>query len=208
MVKARIKTVFFSRFRNASYTVGRNETLIIGAYVSRAAKRAAELSIDLAGDGGRVLMCYAYSGCGTDVHALRISVTHRAPRTVANIFGRGALSGNASSTILGIARIEKNAQQADTYFSHHALLLSDAARASATPSLEIETDDVLAGHAASTAPLDQDSLAYVRTRGMSESAATAVLVNGFLSHDVNRLPNELANRFYRSFRLCKSLENT
>ncbi|MBI4250093.1 SufD family Fe-S cluster assembly protein [Candidatus Uhrbacteria bacterium] len=208
MLKPRIKTVFFSRFRNASFTVGRNETLIIGAYISRAAKRPIELSIDLAGDGGRVLMCYAYNGCDTDVHTLSISVTHRAPRTAAHIFGRGVLSGNASSTVLSTARIEKNAQQADTYFSHHALLLSDAARATATPSLEIETDDVVAGHAASTAPIDQDNLAYVRTRGMSESAATALLVNGFLSHDVDRLPPILTSRFYRSFRLCKSLENT
>lgn len=208
MKHTRIQTAFFSRFRDSSYLVRTGQTLIIGAFVNRAAKRPIELSIDLVGNGARVLMCYAYIGCEKDAHAVRISITHRAPHTAAHIYGRGVLSGHASSDIRGIVHIEKTGQQADTYFSHHALLLSDTARATAVPSLEIEADDVSAGHAATTSPLDQESLTYVCTRGMSEAAATTVLVNGFLSHDVNRLPPTLAQRFYRSFLLCKNLENT
>ncbi|MBI2483740.1 SufD family Fe-S cluster assembly protein [Candidatus Uhrbacteria bacterium] len=208
MKQSSIKTVFFTRFRDASYTVRSGQTLIIGGLVSRAAKSPVECSIDLVGDGARVLMCYAYIGYAMDAYSVRISITHRAKGTSAYIYGRGVLSGAASSDIRGSARIEKNAHQADTYFSHHALLLSDSAHSTAVPSLEIEADDVSARHAATTSPLDSNNLVYVRTRGLSASAATVVLVNGFLSHDINRLPSALARRFYRSFRLCKSLENT
>lgn len=207
MKQSSIKTIFFTRFPAATYTVRRGHTLIIGAFVNRAVQEHVELSINLVGEGARVLMCYAYLGCETDAHAVRISIAHRAPRTVAHIYGRGVLRGNASSDIRGMVCIEKNAHQADTYFSHDALLLSDSARATAVPSLEIKADDIVAGHAATSAPLDQESLAYVRTRGMSESEATTVLVNGFLSHDVDRLPPALAKRFSHSLLLCKNLVN-
>ena len=63
------------------------------------------------------------------------------------------------------------------------LLLSSGVKASSFPSLEIETDDVRCGHAATMSAPDPEQLFFLRSRGLSETAATALIARGF-SYDL------------------------
>jgi hypothetical protein len=63
------------------------------------------------------------------------------------------------------------------------LLLSPDAKAFSLPSLEIETDDVRCGHAATMSAPDPEQLFFLRSRGLSEPAAISLIAQGF-SHNL------------------------
>ena len=52
-------------------------------------------------------------------------------------------------------------------------------RIDAKPSLEIYADDVKCGHGATAGHVDRDTLFYLRSRGVDENTAKAILVRGF-----------------------------
>lgn len=61
------------------------------------------------------------------------------------------------------------------------LILGDHARGFAIPELDVQTDDVICTHGATSAGLPEESLGYLLGRGLDESAATDLLVHGFLN---------------------------
>ncbi|MEF9496757.1 Fe-S cluster assembly protein SufD [Chlamydia sp. 04-14] len=69
----------------------------------------------------------------------------------------------------------------DAYQKHDTLLLSDNARVTTFPRLEILTDDVKASHGATVGPLDARQIFYMQSRGMTREEAQKKLVRGFLS---------------------------
>ena len=57
------------------------------------------------------------------------------------------------------------------------------------PQLEIYADDVKCSHGSSTGALESDALFYIRSRGIDQETATALLVHGFASEIIKVLKN-------------------
>ena len=57
------------------------------------------------------------------------------------------------------------------------------------PQLEIYADDVKCSHGSSTGALESDALFYIRSRGIDQETATALLVHGFASGIFEALKN-------------------
>lgn len=112
-----------------------------------------------------------------------IHQVHLAPQTVSSFTGRGILSDQAACHWKGILSIAKNASRSSGHQEMRHLLLSPDAKAFSLPSLEIETDDVRCGHAATMSAPDPEQLFFLRSRGLSETAATALIARGF-SYDL------------------------
>ena len=68
------------------------------------------------------------------------------------------------------------------------LLLSEASRINTAPQLEILADDVKCRHGATIGHLDEDALFYMRSRGISDPEARAMLMKGFLQDVTGKLP--------------------
>ena len=66
------------------------------------------------------------------------------------------------------------------------LLLSDRAEVDTRPRLEINACDVACTHGAAVGQLDPDALFYLRSRGVSEREARAILVSGFAREVLER----------------------
>ena len=110
----------------------------------------------------------------------KIEVLHEASETKSVIKVKSALKDASRNFTIGNVVVKKATMNADTFFSAHALLLDKDASASAIPSLEIESADVQAGHAASVTNIDEDSLFYLMSRGLSFEDARKEMVRGFL----------------------------
>jgi Fe-S cluster assembly protein SufD len=108
-----------------------------------------------------------------------IRQVHLAPQTVSSFTGRSILSDQATCHWKGSLSIAKNASQSSGHQEMRHLLLSSDVKASSFPSLEIETDDVRCGHAATMSAPDPEQLFFLRSRGLSETAATALIAQGF-----------------------------
>jgi Fe-S cluster assembly protein SufD len=75
------------------------------------------------------------------------------------------------------------------------LLLSGRARVDAKPELEIVADDVRCTHGATVSQLQEDQLFYLRSRGITQSSAAALLLRGYCKEVLDRLPLDASQRW-------------
>ena len=130
--------------------------------------------------------------CGNEKQHLEIcSLTqHVAPHTTADILLKGCAYDQAKIIFQGMIRIEKTAQQTESYMANHNLVLSEKAHAESIPRLEIEADDVKASHGATVGQVDEEQLFYLETRGIQGRDAEQLLVEGFCEDVFGRIPLE------------------
>ena len=95
------------------------------------------------------------------------------------------LGGKSKGIFKGKIHVHDVAQKTDAKQSSKTLLLSDDAQMNSQPALEIYADDVKCTHGSTTGPLDEGSLFYLETRGLSRQQAQQVLIYAFAA-DVTR----------------------
>ena len=127
---------------------------------------------------------------GQQSHDFTVLADHFEPdgRSVQNF--RGVIDDQARAVFQGKIHVRRSAQKTDGYQSHHALLLSATAEASAKPELEIYADDVKCSHGATAGQLDPVALFYLRSRGVPLAEARALLVESFLNGAVETVTSE------------------
>ena len=117
---------------------------------------------------------------------------------------KGVIDDQARAVFQGKIHVRRSAQKTDGYQSHHALLLSQTADASAKPELEIYADDVKCSHGATSGQLDDAALFYLRSRGIPESQARALLIESFISEGIEKISNHDVRNIYEA-RIAKWL---
>jgi len=117
---------------------------------------------------------------------------HEVPNTRAYYYIRGVQFDQAFVKYRGCLIIKPGAQITDAYLGHHTLMLSKNAKVETIPSLEIEADDVKAGHAATLGRVDEETLHYMQSRGLDRRTAQDMLIKGFIEADLHRIPSESA----------------
>ena len=85
--------------------------------------------------------------------------------------------------------VHAGAQKTDSSQSNKNLLLSKDALMNSNPQLEIYADDVKCSHGSSTGALESDAMFYIRSRGIDQETATALLVHGFAFEIIEDLKN-------------------
>jgi Fe-S cluster assembly protein SufD len=110
-------------------------------------------------------------------------VDHRQPNGTSREYYRGVLSGHSHAVFNGKVIVQPGAQKTNAYQANHNLLLSRDAEIDTKPELEIYADDVKCNHGATVGQLDETQLFYLRSRGIDEMVARALLVHAF-AHDV------------------------
>ncbi|NNF62348.1 MAG: Fe-S cluster assembly protein SufD [Gammaproteobacteria bacterium] len=107
-------------------------------------------------------------------------VDHSAPHTTSDENYRGVLADKARAVFNGKVYVAKDAQKVDARQSNRNLILSGKAEVDTKPELEIYADDVKCSHGATVGQLDEDAMFYLRSRGIGERTAKALLTFGFI----------------------------
>ena len=108
-------------------------------------------------------------------------VDHAKPNCNSKELYKGVLDGKSTGVFNGKIFVRKDAQKTNAFQSNKSILLSDEATINTKPQLEIWADDVKCSHGATSGQLDPESLFYLRSRGLSERSAKALLVYAFAS---------------------------
>jgi len=116
-----------------------------------------------------------------------IDIDHIAPRSNSEMLFKGILDNKSRAVFNGRLHVEKDAQKITAYQANHNLLLSNNAEVYSKPELEIYADDVKCKHGATTGQLDQDALFYMRARGIEQSEAMNILLQGFAGEILERV---------------------
>jgi Fe-S cluster assembly protein SufD len=118
------------------------------------------------------------------------SLDHAAPDCASRQTYKTVLSGRSRGVFQGKIHVHRVAQKTDGYQMNQALLLSPEAEIDSKPQLEIYADDVKCSHGATVGELDADQLFFLRSRGIPEAEAKAILVEAFLTEAVEAVADE------------------
>jgi Fe-S cluster assembly protein SufD len=138
--------------------------------------------------GAVMYMMGIYLATGRQHFDIDSFTDHVAPHTKGDVLYRGIVRERARTVFQGLIKVEKDAQQTDSYLANHNLLLSPKARADSIPTLEIEANDVRCTHGATVGQLDEEQLFYMRCRGLSRADAERLIVTGFVQPVIDRIP--------------------
>jgi Fe-S cluster assembly scaffold protein SufB len=184
------KILFLDTIPDKTIILKEDEELLVVGLITTGWSGIRNLIINAKGRGSHCQCIFFILGTDSSSFDAKIQAIHSAPKTQIKARIRSALTDKSSCSVEGAWSIEKNASGADTYFSHHTLLLSQGASAKTAPFLEIKTDDVKAGHSASVGKVDEDALFYLLSRGLSEQQARAMMVQGFFETELAAIDDE------------------
>lgn len=119
---------------------------------------------------------------------LTSDVTLTAPGGHVRQLVRGAARRGGRGVFQGKFKVERTAQKTDAQMAHNALLLEEGADVFAKPELEIYADDVQCAHGNTAGQIDEMAVFYLRSRGLPEIEARAMITRAFL---VEALPDWL-----------------
>ncbi|MBV8160586.1 MAG: Fe-S cluster assembly protein SufD [Acidimicrobiia bacterium] len=160
----------------------------------------------LEGRGGTSRLMAVYFGSGARMHDFRTMQDHAAPQTTSDLLFKGAVADTAKGVYTGLIRVRKDAPGTNAFQTNRNLVLSEGAGAESVPNLEIETNDVRCSHASAVGPIDEEQRYYLESRGVPPPVAERLIVLGFFSEVLERLPSPTLAAGLRR-RLAASLES-
>ncbi|MBL8264671.1 MAG: Fe-S cluster assembly protein SufD [Xanthomonadaceae bacterium] len=157
--------------RDADY---RRLDLELGAGLSRH-----ELNVRLEGEGAKLAANGVLLADGKRHVDTRLGIEHIARDTSCDLLWRGLAAGRGRAVFHGGITIREGADGTDANLSNKNLLLSANAEIDTQPVLVIHADEVQAAHGATVGQIDPTALFYLRSRGLPEPQARALLTAAF-----------------------------
>ena len=117
----------------------------------------------------------------------QVFVDHASPDCTSNETFKGILDEHARAIFNGHVLVRRNSTKTDARQSNKNILLTDTARVNSKPFLEIYNDDVKCSHGSTTGQLDQESMFYLRQRGIGEETARMLLMFAFADEIVSKI---------------------
>jgi Fe-S cluster assembly protein SufB len=148
--------------------------------------------IVLQGEGARgQIISIAVAGNGQHQDAGG-KIIHAAPHTTSNIISKSISKQGGRSSYRGLLKVVKGAHGVKAKVQCDALLLDEHARSDTYPTVLVKEPLADIGHEASVSKVSELQLFYAQSRGLSQQAARALVVNGFIDAFVQELPMEYA----------------
>lgn len=177
-----VETISAVQKRNSRYSA---HLLQGGGRLSRT-----EIGVKLEGEGAEA----EFSGASILADGAHADVTTHIDHAVGNTTSRQLfkhiVAELARAVYQGKITVRKDANGSDSRQTAKAILLGARAEADLKPELEILADDVKCAHGAAIGDLDADSLFYLRSRGIPEPEARAILIRGFLEEAIDAIEDE------------------
>ncbi|MEM8497077.1 MAG: Fe-S cluster assembly protein SufD [Pseudomonadota bacterium] len=152
-----------------------------------------------AGSGAHCEMNGIYLPQGSEHIDVHTCIEHAVPHCTTDENFRGIIADQSSAVFNGRIHIHPDAQQTRAELSNRNLLTSDQAEINTKPELEIYADDVQCAHGATVAQLDETSLHYLRSRGVSRAEAEVMLSFGFINELVDGIRLSALRDYLRPF---------
>lgn len=141
----------------------------------------------LAGEGAECTFNGLYFGTARQHIDNHTVIDHAMPHCPSHELYKGILGGHSRGIFNGKIFVRKDAQKTDAKQTNRNLLLSDSASVDTKPQLEIFANDVKCTHGATIGQLDEESIFYLRSRGIEEKEARDLLTFAFAGEIIERI---------------------
>ena len=146
----------------------------------------------LAGEGLECILNGLYLTRGEQLADHHMVVEHAQPHCASHEYFNGILDDKSKGVFHGRIYVHPVAQKTDAKQTNKNLLLSDDATADTKPQLEIYADDVKCTHGATIGQLNEESIFYLRSRGIGPETARRMLIHAFAGEIIERIQHEPA----------------
>jgi len=146
------------------------------------------------------VLSVAYAGAGQHQDA-GAKMVHAAPETTSTIVSKSISKDGGITTYRGLVHVDEGAKGAKSFVRCDALLLDEESTSETKPYMEVGERDARIGHEATVSKVGDDQLFYLMSRGLSESQAMGMIVNGFIEPVTRTLPMEYAVEWSRLIEL-------
>jgi Fe-S cluster assembly protein SufD len=146
-----------------------------------------DINIVLDAEGARCTLNGLFMVSGRQHVDFHTRVDHAKANGSSEEVYKGILDGRSRGVFNGRVKVHPDAQKTDAQQSNKNILLSRDAEIDTKPELEIYADDVKCAHGATVGQLDEQTLFYLRSRGIGEDQARGLLTYGFAREILDRV---------------------
>ncbi|MDE1825921.1 MAG: SufD family Fe-S cluster assembly protein [Candidatus Micrarchaeota archaeon] len=154
--------------------------------------------VDIAGYDARAEINELIVGAGDQKMDISSNVINSAQSSNATLESKAVLMDRSVCILKGYALIDENAAESRSYVNERGIILDKAAHIDSIPSMSIRNSNVKATHSSATAPIDEESIFYLMSRGASELEAKRMIVNGFITGIIGKIGDVLVREIVAS----------
>jgi Fe-S cluster assembly protein SufD len=167
--------------------LGRSSDLISHSIATGAKLSRNNIRTALAGEGVECVLNGLYLTRGDQLADHHMVVEHAQPHCNSHEYYNGILDGRSKGVFHGRILVRQPAQKTDAKQTNKNLLLSEDATIDTKPQLEIYADDVKCTHGATIGQLNEESIFYLRARGIGKDTARQMLIHAFAGEIIERI---------------------
>ena len=146
--------------------------------------------IELPEDNANAHVSGVFVGSGNVSHDDTVFIRHEGLNGTSRQVFRKVLNNGATGVFQGKIHVNPGSQKTDGYQKSQALLLDEKSQFLVKPELEIYADDVSCSHGSTCGSIDNNSLYYLRSRGISKDEAVSMLSLGFLKEVLDEIESK------------------
>ena len=117
---------------------------------------------------------------------------HIGKNTRSTIVSKGISAGHSQNSYRGLVKMSAKAENSRNYSSCDSLLLSSTSGAHTFPYVDVNNNNSIVEHEATTSKISEEQLFYCNQRGIPPEDAVGLIVNGYAKEVLNKLPMEFA----------------
>ena len=154
-----------------------------------------DINIDLEGENSECDIKAALFLDNEEHQEIKTKINHLVPNCKSYQKIKNVLDSEGKGIYQGKIYVKDIAQKTNAYQLSKALLLNDNSEFNSKPELEIYADDVKCSHGSTSGSIDENSIHYLMTRGLSKKEATQLLINGFLNEIISEIKSSTIRKF-------------
>ena len=166
-------------FNKTSYYLEDNSTLTINKFTS-AKESTEEINIYLDGLNSKVVL--NLSAISDENMIFKINVFHNNKNTISKTNVHGVTVSNNKMIIENNGHIPNNSKNSDLSQDNKIITFSES-ESLIKPNLYIDEEEIEASHGAYIGGFDEESIFYLKSRGISEKDSQNLLLKGFLINE-------------------------
>jgi len=176
-----------------------NGALVFNSLYSGGSHTRVRNSVEASGIGSRVEVNEVVVGSAEQKFDVNTAITNAGKKTGAKLSSKAALMDASLCMLKGFAKVKKGAAGAESDVHQRGIMLDKGTRMYALPDMSVDEQDVKATHSSATAPVDEESVFYMASRGVDGQDVRKLIVTGFFSNEMSRMSD------YAMREICVSL---
>ena len=132
-------------------------------------------------EGSQCMLNGLFMICDEQLFDAHTMIDHAKPHCNSHEHYKGILQDKSKGVFNGKVMVRPDAQKTNAFQENNTILLSNDAVMNTKPQLEIFADDVKCSHGATIGKLNDEAKFYLKSRGIGEESATAILIHAFAS---------------------------